>query len=39
MKIQPIAWSSIQPETMSPLLTRRYISGEDFSFLILHFCF
>lgn len=28
MKIQPIAWSSIQPETMSPLVKRQYISSE-----------
>jgi len=27
-KIQPIPWSSIQPEAMSPLISRQYISGE-----------
>ncbi len=29
MKIQPVSWSSIQPEAMSPLVTRQYISGEQ----------
>jgi quercetin dioxygenase-like cupin family protein len=28
MKIQSVAWSSIQPEAMSPLVSRRYVSGE-----------
>jgi len=28
MKIQSIPWSSIQPEVMSPLVSRRYVSGE-----------
>ena len=27
-KIESIAWSSIQPETMSPLVKRQYISSE-----------
>ena len=29
MKINPIVWSSIQPEAMSPLVTRQYVSGEQ----------
>jgi quercetin dioxygenase-like cupin family protein len=28
MKIQSVAWSSIPPEVMSPLVSRRYVSGE-----------
>ena len=27
-KIQSVAWSTIQPEAMSPLVTRKYVSGE-----------
>ncbi|HZR28110.1 MAG TPA: cupin domain-containing protein [Terriglobales bacterium] len=29
MKINPIVWSSIQAEDMSPLVTRQYVSGEQ----------
>lgn len=29
MKIQSIAWSSITPEAMSPLVHRQYISSEN----------
>ena len=28
MKIQSVAWSTVEAEAMSPLVTRKYVSGE-----------